>query len=61
MNLDVAKEVLLDYILSATVYRCKVCRAEFFTVELETAKLCPFCTGEVFVDEKRRVEIIDFE
>lgn len=60
MELDYAREVLLDYITKLVAYTCSKCGSEFFAYD-DTAKYCPFCKSDkIEVWAERDVELLDW-
>jgi len=60
VELDEARERLIDFIIGLVAYFCKNCRSEFY-FEDDTAKFCPKCrSSEVKVEYERDVELLDW-
>ncbi len=60
IELDEAREALIDYISGLVVYECKNCESEFYYQD-DTAKFCPKCGSEVIRPlYDRDVELLDW-
>ena len=60
MELDIARERLIDYIIPVVAYVCKECEVEFY-YEDDTARFCPRCGGKkIEVLYEWDVELLDW-
>ncbi len=61
ISLDMAREVLIDYLVGISAYECKECGTEFFMIEGNKARYCPACKSEnVVYSGERDVELLDW-
>lgn len=59
VELDVARERLIDYLYELYGYKCSKCEYEFFAYD-KLAKCCPRCGSRAYLVENWDVELLDW-